>query len=200
MKKIIPAVLILFFLFPAAARPQQQEALAAVQTRVNEVLKVLRNPALQGPKGEAEKKAQITAEADKFFDFVELSRRTLGLEWNRFSMDQRKEFVSLFKTLLRDTYIDRITAYKNEKVDFVNAVPLGENAVEVRSEVVTQGGKVPIYYRVRNEGGQWKAYDVVIEGVSLITNYRSQFRQILLNQPPQGLIDSLKNKAGNKPS
>ena len=145
---------------------------------MDNVLKVLRKPALKGEKGEKQKKAEIMAEADKFFDWVEFSKRTLGLNWNRFSLDQRKEFVSLYKQLLRDTYIDRITAYTNEKVVFANTVPLGENNVEVRTEVVTQTGRVPIYYRVMNQNGQWKVYDVVIEGVSLIASYRSQFREV----------------------
>ncbi len=129
---------------------------------------------------------------------MELSKRTLGLDWNRFSVDQRKEFVNLYKALLKDTYVDRITAYTNEKVEFTNQVPLGANTVEVRSEVIAQSGRVPIYYRAMNENGQWKVYDVVIEGVSLIANYRSQFREILINQSPQGLLDTLKKRAGEK--
>ena len=73
---------------------------------------------------------------------------------------------------------------------------MAQNTVEVRSEVINQGGRVPIYYRVMNENGQWKVYDVVIEGVSLITNYRSQFREILINQSPQALLDTLKKRVG----
>ncbi len=196
MRRILRAVLLLIFLFPVAAGAQQQDARATVEAHVNNVLKVLRNPALKGEKGEKQKKAETMAEAEKFFDFVELSKRTLGLDWNRFSLEQRKEFVNLYKGLLQDTYIDRITAYTNEKVEFANAVPLGQNTVEVRSEVINQGGKVPIYYRVMNENGQWRVYDIVIEGVSLITNYRSQFRQILVNQSPQALLDTLKKRVG----
>ncbi len=75
----------------------QQDATATVQAHVDKVLKVLGNPALKGPKGEERKRAEVRAEADKLFDFVELSKRTLGLSWNKFSIDQRKEFVSLYK-------------------------------------------------------------------------------------------------------
>ena len=167
-----------------------------MEGRVNNVLNVLRNPALKGEKGEKEKRAEIASDADKLFDFVELSKRTLGLEWNRFTLDQRKEFVNLYRTLLLDTYLDQITKYTNEKVEFTSTVPLGENAAEVRSEVVSQGGPVPIYYRAMNENGQWKVYDVVIEGVSLIANYRSQFREILINQPPKALLDTLRKRVG----
>ena len=198
MRRISLAALVLIFLFPVAARPQQQDAQATVQAHVNNVLKVLRNPALKGEKGEKEKKAEITAEAEKLFDFVELSKRTLGLDWNRFSLDQRKEFVSLYKALLQDTYIDRITASTNDKVEFTTTVPLGRNTFEVRSEVISGSGRIPIYYRAMNESGQWKVYDVVIEGVSLISNYRSQFREILINQSPQGLLDTLKKRVGSR--
>ncbi len=198
MKRIFFAALALALLFPAIGRTQGQDAQAAVQAHVNDVLNVLRNPALKGEKGQKEKKAEITAEADKLFDFVELSKRTLGLDWNKLSIDQRKELVSLYKTLLQDTYIDRITQYSNEKVEFVGTIPLGPNTAEVRSEVLTQSGRVPIYYRVIKENAQWKVYDVVIEGVSLISNYRTQFREILVNQPPQALIDTLKKRVGQK--
>ena len=198
MRRISLAALVLILLFPVAARPQQQDAQTTVQAHVNNVLKVLRNPALKGEKGEKEKKAEITAEADKLFDFVELSKRTLGLDWNRFSLDQRKEFVNLYKALLQDTYIDRITASTNDKVEFTTTVPLGRNTFEVRSEVISGSGRIPIYYRAMNESGQWKVYDVVIEGVSLISNYRSQFREILINQSPQGLLDTLKKRVGSR--
>ena len=198
MRRMPLAVIVLILLFPMAARPEQQDAQATVQAHVNNVLKVLRNPALKGEKGEKEKKAEIMAEAEKLFDFVELSKRTLGLDWNRFSLDRRKEFVNLYKALLLDTYVDRITAYTNEKVEFTNTVPLSRNTVEVRSEVITQSGRTPIYYRAMNESSQWKVYDVVIEGVSLIGNYRSQFREILINQSPQGILDTLKKRAGSR--
>ena len=197
MRRIFPAVLALMFLFPVVVAAQQQDAQAAVQGHVDNVLKVLRNPALKGEKGEKQKKAELTAESDKFFDFVELSKRTLGLDWNRFTTEQRKEFVTLYKELLWNTYIDRITAYTNEKVEFTKTVPLSGNTAEVRSEVVSKGDRIPIYYRVMNESGQWRVYDVVIENVSLIANYRTQFKEILVNQPPQGLLDTLKKRVGS---
>ncbi len=174
----------------------EQDALQAVKSHVENVLKVLRNPTLKGPKGEKEKEARIVAEADKLFDYVELSKRTLGLSWNKLSQDQRREFVKLYRKLLADTYVDRITAYTNEKVDFTEAVPIGGGAVEVHSVVTTKTAQVPINYRVMNEGGQWRVYDVIIEGVSLIANYRSQFREILANQGPEGLLATLRKRVG----
>ncbi len=139
---------------------------------------------------------QIEAAADKLFDYVELSKRTLGLSWNKFSMDQRKEFVGLFKTLLRNTYIDKITGYTNQKVNFTKEVQLSETTTEVQSIVVSPNAQTPVNYRVIKKDNDWKVYDVVIEGVSLVSNYRTQFREILGNNPPQTLIDTLRKRAG----
>jgi phospholipid transport system substrate-binding protein len=169
----------------------QQNPKETVQAHVDAVLKTLKTT-----KSKQQQRAEIIAQADRLFDFVELSKRTLGLSWNKFSQDQRREFVDLYKGLLEDTYIDRITAYSNEKVTFADAVPLGQNTMEVRSTVQTKTGPVSINYRVINENGQWKVYDVVIAGVSLIANYRSQFREILINQSPEGLLDTLRHKEG----
>ncbi len=170
--------------------------LDTVKSNVNGVLDVLRDPKLQGESGKKVKDQRIAAAADKVFDFVELSKRTLGLNWNKFTTDQRKEFVELFKTILKNAYVDKITAYTNEQVNFTKEVPLSEATVEVQSVVVTKGGQVPIYYRVIKKDNEWRVYDVVIEGVSLIGNYRTQFREILGNNPPEQLLQTLRKKVG----
>jgi phospholipid transport system substrate-binding protein len=191
-----PAGLMLLILlmvpFPALAGVP----LDTVKTNVNGVLEVLRDPKLQGESGKKVKAQRIEAAAEKLFDFVELSKRTLGLNWNKFNPEQRKEFVELFKTILKDAYVEKITAYTNEQVNFTKEVPLSETTVEVQSGVVTKGGQVPIYYRVIKKDNEWKVYDVVIEGVSLISNYRTQFQEILGNNPPETLLDTLRKKVG----
>lgn len=174
-------------------------AFDSVKTNVNAVIDVLRDPKLKGPAGKKAKEQKIETIADKLFDYVELSKRTLGLNWNKFTVDQRKEFVELFKGMLRDTYIDRITTYTNEKVTYIKEFPLTENTVEVQTAIISARGQTPINYRAIKKNNEWKVYDVVIEGVSLVSNYRTQFRDILGNNPPQTLIDTLRNKkAGNK--
>lgn len=171
-------------------------ALDTVKTNANAVLDVLRDPKLKGETGKKVKEEKIEAAADKLFDYVELSKRTLGLNWNKFSMDQRKEFVGLFKTLLRNTYIDKITGYTNQKVNFTKEVQLSETTTEVQSIVTSANAQTPVNYRVIKKDNDWKVYDVVIEGVSLVSNYRTQFREILGNNPPQTLIDTLRKRAG----
>jgi phospholipid transport system substrate-binding protein len=172
--------------------------LDTVKTNVNSVLEVMRDPKLKGETGKKVKEQRIVAAADKLFDFVELSKRTLGLNWNKFTPEQRREFVELYKTILKDAYVDKITAYTNEQVNFTKEVPLSENMVEVQSSVVTKSAETPIYYRVIKKDSEWKVFDVVIEGVSLISNYRTQFREILGNNPPEKLLDTLRKKVGKR--
>jgi len=195
MKKWLAVlVLLVFVMLPflvSAGVP-----LDTVKARVDSVLEVLRDPKLKGEAGRKVKEQRIQAGAEKLFDFVELSKRTLGLSWNNFSPDQRKEFVQLFETILKDAYVEKITAYDNEPVNFTKEVPLSETTVEVQSVVVTKGGQTPINYRVIKKDDDWKVYDVVIEGVSLVSNYRTQFREILGNNPPEKLLETLRKKAG----
>ncbi len=169
-----------------------------VKTEVNKVLAILSNPSLKGEAGREVKREKIEAAASELFDFVELSRRSLGFYWNRFKPEEQKEFVGLFTEILEDAYVDKITAYTNEKIDFIREVPLSEDIVEVQSVVAAKTGDIPIYYRVINKEGQWKVYDVVIEGVSLIENYRSQFRAILANNDPAALLSILRKKVGKR--
>jgi phospholipid transport system substrate-binding protein len=172
--------------------------MATVEAQVDGVLAILANPALKGEAGREAKRAKIEVAASRLFDFMELSRRSLGLYWNRFKPEEQKEFVNLYRQILEDAYVDKITAYTNEKIKFTKEVSLAENIVEVRSVVETRTGEIPIYYRVMNKDGQWKVYDVVIEGVSLVENYRTQFREILSDNSPEALLKILREKVGKK--
>jgi len=172
--------------------------LDTVKANVTSVLDVLRDPKLRGEAGRKAKEEKIGAAADTLFDFVELSKRTLGLSWNKFTVEQRKEFVRLFETLLRGIYVDRITAYSDEQVIFRKEVPLSETTAEAQSTVVGKSGRVEIDYRVMKGESGWRVYDVVIDGVSLISNYRTQFREILANNPPEKLLETLREKSGTK--
>ena len=170
--------------------------LDTVKAGVAGVLDVLRDPKLQGESGRKVKEQRIEAAADKLFDFVELSKRTLGVNWNKLTMDQRKEFVQLYKTVLKTAYVNRIMDYRNEEVDFTKEVPLSDTTAEVQSRVAEKSTSVSIDYRVIKEDSGWKVYDVVIEGVSLISNYRTQFREILGGNPPEKLLEVLRKKTG----
>lgn len=197
MKKWIALVaLLIFTLVPLLA--SAGVPLDTINSNVNSVLDVMRDPKLKGEAGRKVKERKIIDAAEKLFDFVELSKRTLGLNWNKLTPEQRKEFVDLYKTILKDAYIDKLTAYTDEKINYTREVSLSETVVEVQSTVITKKAEVPIYYRVIKKDGGWKVFDVIIEGVSLINNYRTQFREILGNNPPATLLDTLRKKVGKK--
>ena len=193
-KHLVGYLLILLFVCPLSAYPGAP--LEEVKINVNRVLDTLRDPALKGEAGKKAKKEKISAISNEMFDFTELSKRSLGQNWNKMNADQQKEFVRLFKSLLEDTYADKITAYTDEKLVFGKETSLSEKTVEVQTSVVAKTSTVQINYRVIEENGHWKVYDVVIEGVSLITNYRTQFREILASKTPEALLETLRKKVG----
>jgi len=165
-----------------------------VKGHVNEVLRVLRDPALQREANEEAKQEQIEAIADEMFDYVALSRLTLSRNWKKFNSDQKKEFVQLYRSILEKAYMDRILSYTDEKVTFGKETMLSEKKAEVQTHIITKSVEIPIFYRVYLKDGKWKVYDVIIEGISLVKNYRTQFRDILANNPPEKVLKILREK------
>ena len=165
-----------------------------VEAQINKMLTKMKSPEFKGLDRSA-KIDEITTIINDIFDWQELSRRTLGREWKKFSPDQQKEFVSLFEKLLQDIYADRILAYTSDKIEFGKETELKKGLVEVESYIITTDGtKVPLFYRLTNKTEQWRVYDVVIEGVSMVKNYRGQFREILSKKKPEDLLQTLREK------
>lgn len=158
-------------------------ALDSVRSSVDEVLGILTSTKPGAP-GRTEK---LDVSIRKIFDPEELAKRTLATNWESFSPEERTRFTAAFVRLLEHTYLRRIEAYTNEQVVFLNESSLGENRAEVSTKVVTSTKEVPIVYRLIKKS-DWKVYDVVIEGVSLVQNYRNQFNQILAKETPAQLI------------
>jgi len=172
-----------------AATPQE-----TVEQGVNQVLKTLGEPAFKA-KAKDEQIATISKEIDHIFDFEELSKRTLGRDWKKMSAEQQTEFVKLFKQLLQGVYADRLLAYSDQKVIFDKETMLKKGSAEVQSYLQTSDGKkIPLFYRLTDKNGDWKVYDVIIEGVSMVKNYRAQFRDILSKDSPDKLIEILRDK------
>jgi phospholipid transport system substrate-binding protein len=164
-----------------------------VETGVNKVLKTLSDPAFK-TKSKEEKITTISTEIESVFDFEELSRRTLGREWKKFSAEQQTEFVKLFKELLQGVYADRLLAYSDQKVIYDKEIMSKKDRAEVQTYLQTSDGtKIPLFYRLTNSGS-WKVYDMVIEGVSMVKNYRTQFKEILSNGSPDKLFEILREK------
>ncbi len=181
-------LLIILLMAPMPARAAS--AIKTVQTQVDKVLDVLRNPA----ESKEEKERKILALADEIFDYGELSKLSLANDWKAFTPEQQKEFTRLFGKLLARDYMDRIMMYTNERVTFAKEIKLSENTAEVPSDIISRVRTTRMAYRMILENGEWKVYDVVVEGVSLVMNYRSQFRAILASKSPEELLKMLREK------
>ena len=184
--------ILIFFL---SAHPVYAGApLDSVQANVNKVLEVLRDPKLKAESAKENKKEKLRAIYEQMFDEVELSRRTLGVHWNKLNPAQQQEFVHLFRQVLEKAYIDKILSYTNEKIIFPGEDMLSSNQAEVQTKIITASREIPISYRVILKDDTWKVYDVVIENVSLVQNYRSQFKSILAKNTPEQLLEILRKK------
>ena len=195
MIKVLPGMMILILLIS----PLQAEAglpLDTVEAHVKEVLDVLRNPALQGEANKKVKEEKIETIANEMFDYVALSKLTLGRSWRDFNKEQQKEFVSLYRSILKKAYMDKILAYTDEQVVFDRDIMLSENKAEVQTKIITKSAEIPIFYRLYLKEGKWKVYDVIVEGISLVQNYRTQFREILANNSPEEVLKILREKTG----
>ena len=175
-------------------------AKATIEGQISKMLAKMQTPEFKALQKDA-KLTEISKIINDVFDYQELSRRTLGREWKKFKPDQQKEFVSLFEELLENIYADRILAYTSEKITFGKETELKKGRVEVESYIITKDNKkVPLFYRMTDKSGQWRVYDVVIEGVSMVKNYRGQFREILSKKKPEDLLQTLRGKVNKKPA
>jgi len=130
---------------------------------------------------------------DERFDYRQMVIRSLAKNWNSRSDQERQEFISLFKSLLENSYASKLEAYRDEKINYVGEVVKGEYAL-VKTEVVRQSSTVGVDYKLIQTDGDWQVYDFVIEGVSMIRNYRSQFTKIIRNDSYEILVEKLTAK------
>ena len=198
MRHFIGLGVLIFFLavLPAYAGPP----LDMVQTNVNKVLDVLRDPKLKAESVKKIKKEKLEAIYEQMFDEVELAKRTLGGNWNKLNTSQQQEFTELYRQVLEKAYIDKILSYTNEKIVFPKENILANNQAKVQTKVITSSKEIPIFYRVIQKNGAWKVYDVVVENVSLVQNYRSQFNDILSKNTPDQLLEILRKKVKDNKS
>lgn len=165
-----------------------------VKKTTEEVLSVLRNNELKGPAKEELRRQKILEIVSQIFDFREMAKRSLGIYWRRITPQQRDEFVPLYKDLLNDTYMRKVERYTNEKIVYTDE-SIQDGYAVVKTRVMTNTGtEIPLDYRLMKNNARWVVYDVVIEGVSLVNNYRSQFSQIIRSDSYDELVKRLKKK------
>jgi phospholipid transport system substrate-binding protein len=191
----LAAGLTLFTVSDAPAGPATEQ----LRTSVDQVLKILSDPELKREARSLERRRSIRAIANQIFDFGEISRRSLALHWQARTPAEREEFTRLFGDLLEQSYISKIENYAGEKIQYLGETVDGDRAV-VRTLIVTkQGTAIPVDYRMFPQSDRWRAYDVTLEGVSLVANYRAQFNAIIQRNGYPDLVAKLKAKYDERP-
>ncbi|MCL2123084.1 MAG: ABC transporter substrate-binding protein [Desulfovibrionaceae bacterium] len=184
---------------PAAAAQDDAgvQARRGLEMRVNSIFTILQNPGFTNKASRPQYRMKIEEEVARIFDFTEFSSRTVGPRWNAFTPEQRRNFTDAFESLLKATYLDRIDGYNGEKVAYLGEqVSAKGDRVEVRTTLNMKGNKVvPVNYRMLPKDGAWVVYDVIIENISLVMNYRTQFQELLLKGSPEALIARILEQA-----
>jgi phospholipid transport system substrate-binding protein len=185
------AVLLVLSAAPNGWAGQAQDQLKGA---IDRVVSTLESPALKGDGKAAERRAAVRKIADEIFDFGEIARRALGRYWQPLTEPQRTEFVGLFADLLERSYISKIELYGGEKIVYGGDRVDGDVAT-VSTKILTKNGtEVPVDYRLFKRGDRWLVYDVNIEGISLVSNYRTQFNKIIQTNGYNSLVERMKVK------
>jgi phospholipid transport system substrate-binding protein len=174
----------------AAGAPLDQ-----LKMQVDRVLKVLDDPELRKEGKVKDRRVAVRKIANDIFDFNETARRSLGRHWQARTPAEQAEFVELFSDLLERSYLSKIELYGGEKIQYLSdAIDSGDQAKVLTKIVTRQSTEIPIEYRLHKKGDRWLVYDVIIEGVSLVSNYRTQFNKIIQTSSYQELVKKMKNK------
>ncbi|WP_455242359.1 MlaC/ttg2D family ABC transporter substrate-binding protein [Petrachloros mirabilis] len=171
----------------------QETPTEVVRATIDEVISILENPDLKDPAKLIPRRRMLEEVIATRFDYAEMSKRALAAHWRPLSEAERKEFVDLFKSFLSDRYAEKIEGYAGEQVSYLSERIEGSYA-EVRTELRSSKVEVPMDYRLFLKGGRWHAYDIIVDGVSLVKNYRSQFNSIIREDSYQELLRKLRDR------
>ena len=165
-----------------------------VQYIMNKTIEILEDQDLKTPEKEPEKRKLLRELSKDFFDFEEMAKRTLSFHWRKLSAGEKKEFTELFFELLEYTYIGKVKDYNGIEVNFTKEIIEGDFAMVKAKAYTDKNQKILIECRLLNKNGTWNAYDISVEGISLINNYRTQFNSIIRSSSYSNLVKKIKEK------
>lgn len=187
-----------FFLLVLALQPARSSAgvpTDQIKATVDKALVVLKDPRLKPAVKTKERRDQLKQILFARFDFTEMAKRALGSNWRRRTPKEQEEFVRLFTDLLERSYTDTIEAYSDEKIVYVGE-RLDGSFAEISSKVLTgKGEEFSINYKAQLNGSEWRVYDVVVENISMVNNFRSQFHRVISNASYEELVRRLRDRA-----
>ena len=187
MKKIFVAIVLV--LCSALSSFAQPEPLAQVEKMVNSVLEVLKQPDLSAE----EKKTLVSGRVQEFLNIQSMSRRTLGSYWDGATEEQRQRFSELFVKVLEGTYLSRVGDYSGGTVNYLKQRVKGDKAI-VGTLIISDELEIPVQYKMIYRDNRWQVFDIVIEGVSLVRNYRSSYGEIIRREGYEGLLQLMEEK------
>jgi len=202
MKRCCLTILVMLLLLPVGRAAAAGEPMDVLKAPMNEALALLRDPQYKtdDPAKKAEQREKFWAIIKPVFDFEELSKRTLARNWKKFDAAQQTAFTEVFAELLGNIYVDRIQGgYNDETIEFGDQIKHESRPLAVvKTFIVSARNRIPVDYSMIDQDGTWRVYDVKVEGVSLVKNYRSQFKEILSKESPDQLIARLKEKVAEQ--
>jgi len=165
-----------------------------VKKVVDEVIRIVASKELKKSQNEGKRRAELNKTIGSIFNYGQMAKLSMGAHWKKRTPAEQKTFISLFETLLENSYANKIESYNNEKIIYLKENVEGDYA-EVKSKVITtKGEEFTLDYRMSKQGSKWMVHDVVIEGVSLVANYRSQFNRVIQTQGYDALVKKLQSK------
>lgn len=183
MKRILSLsalIMLLCFTAGAATAAAEKSPMVRLRTGIQGVIEIINDPQYKGhPEKIEEMTLKVRATIKDFFNFEELSKRSIGRPWLQFTPEERERFIILFTQLLEQTYLARIEDYSGEKVAFDKETIIKGKYAQVDTRLLTGKEDIPVFYRMKLVDGEWDVYDVKIEGISLVRNYKTQFSGIL---------------------
>jgi phospholipid transport system substrate-binding protein len=197
----IIAPLALFLLVTATAAAAPPAPLEAIKGPINTVIAILNDPVYKDDTRKAEQREKIWQSVSGIFDFNEISMRAVARNWRKFTPEERKQFAAVFSKFLGNTYVDKIQGeYHNEEIVYVGQEIVKEGRALAKTIIKRETLEIPVDYRLKLMDGQWRVYDVSVEGISLVKNYRTQFAQLLKKESPAELIKRLEKKLAEQES
>jgi phospholipid transport system substrate-binding protein len=185
-----------FMLSFASLTPAQAGApLDLVRATVDRAIQILKDPKLSSPDKKQERVDRLREALNAIFDYEEMAKRALGPHWRQRTAAEREEFVKLFRDFLERVYSDKIGLYAGENVRFGREVMDNEFAQVESTIIQPKGEEIAVVYKLRQVNGQWKVYDAIVENISIVNNYRSQFDRVISSSSYEELVKRLRGKA-----
>jgi len=195
-RKIRTGILILLLCLGSAGLAPAGEPLELVRTAIEKAVQVLKDPKSQPQDKKNERIDRLREVLNPIFDYDEMAKRALGSHWRRRTPAEQEEFVKLFRDFLERVYSDKIDLYGGEKVLFGREIMDGDFAQVDSTLIRPKGEEIAVIYKLRRANGKWKVYDAVVENISIVNNYRSQFDRVISSSSYEELVKRLQEKAG----